>query len=187
VSALVISSHEDAIAAVPHVLGFHPSESLVLMPFNPALPWVRVDIPRTAADRRQLWDQKLRDVIDRHARRAGGSVRMAVLCFTADRENAEVTSRNVSRRLEEIGIGVPVRLWTNDSVWAEFNTASSGQCSHDVAERMAATSVYGGRPQPAQSRETMAASMVGDREPWLSSSRARGQHAARPPQSGSGP
>lgn len=128
-NALVISSHEDAIAAVPHVLGFQPSESLVLMPFNPALPWVQVDLPRTAADRSQLWDKKLRTVLDTHARRAGGSVRMAVLCFTADRESAEVTSRDLSRRLGEIGVGVPVRLWANGSVWAEFNTASSGECS----------------------------------------------------------
>jgi hypothetical protein len=53
-STLVISSHDDAIAAVPHVLGFHPRESLVLVPFNQALPWVRVDIPTTEADRREL-------------------------------------------------------------------------------------------------------------------------------------
>ena len=58
---LIISSHEDAIAAVPHVLGFHPQESLALVPFNQDLPWVRVDIPATEADRRRLWDGSLRD------------------------------------------------------------------------------------------------------------------------------
>ena len=162
---LVISSHEDAIAAVPHVLGFQPKESLVLVPFNQVLPWVRVDIPTTAADRVQLWSDSLCDALSTHARRAGKSGRMAVLCFTANRENAEVTSLDIGRRLEEIGIGTPVRLWTNDAVWTEFNTAVSGRCSQDAADRMAATSVYSGRVQPAASRESMAASMVGDREP----------------------
>lgn len=162
---LVISSHEDAIAAVPHVLGFHPQESLVLLPFNQALPWVRVDIPATADDCAALWEGSLRDALATHARRADGPVGMAVLCFTTDRENAAVTSRDIGRRLGEIGIRIPVRLWTNDSVWVEFNTSATGKCSQDAADMMAVTSVYGGSVRPAMSRETMAASMAGNREP----------------------
>lgn len=162
---LVICSHEDAIAAVPHVLGFHPQESLVLVPFNQDLPWVRVDIPATEAECRELWDGSLRDALTTHARRADGPVGMAVLCFTSDRVNADVTSHNIGRRLGEIGIRIPVRLWTDDSVWAEFNTSTTGRCSQDAADRMAATSVYGGSARPAASRESMAANMAGDREP----------------------
>lgn len=162
---LVIRSHEDAIAAVPHVLGFHPQESLVLVPFNQALPWVRVDIPATEADRSQLWDGRLRDALTTHARRADGPVGMAVLCFTSDQVNADVTSDDIGRRLGEIGIRVPVRLWTNDSVWVEFNTSATGRCSQDAADRMAAASVYGGSARPVASRETMAASLTGDRKP----------------------
>jgi Domain of unknown function (DUF4192) len=167
VATLVISSHEDAIAAVPHVLGFHPQESLVLVPFNQALPWVRVDLPATEADRSQLWEGSLRDALTTHARRADGSVGMAVLCFTSDRALAAVTSHDIGRRLGEISIRTPVRLWTNDSLWVEFNTAATGRCSQDAADKMAATSVYGGIARPAASRETMAASMVGDREPLV--------------------
>lgn len=162
---LVISSHEDAIAAVPHVLGFHPQESLVLVPFHPALPWVRVAIPASEAGRSELWEGSLRDALSAHERRADGPVRMAVLCFTSDRANADITSHDIGRRLGEIGIKVPVRLWTNDSAWVEFNTSVSGQCSQDAVDMMAATSVYSGSARPAASRETLAASMVGDREP----------------------
>ncbi|MCW2737941.1 MAG: hypothetical protein JWN97_2585 [Nocardioides sp.] len=164
-STLVISSHEDAIAAVPYVLGFHPQESLVLVPFNQALPWVRVDIPATDADRSQLWDGSLREALVAHARRADGPVGMAVLCFTSDQANAAASSHDIGRRLGEIGIRTPVRLWTNDSVWVEFNTSANGRCSQDAADKMAATSVYSGSARPAASRETMAASMAGDRKP----------------------
>ncbi|GAA5122397.1 hypothetical protein GCM10023339_40730 [Alloalcanivorax gelatiniphagus] len=162
---LVISSHEDAIAAVPHVLGFHPQESLVLMPFNQELPWVRVDIPQTEADCVRLWDESLREVLASHARRAARPVGVAVLCFTSDRANAAATSRDIGRRLGAIGVRVPVRLWTSGSVWVEFNTAAAGRCSQEAADTMAATSVYGGSVRPAASREAMATSMVGDRGP----------------------
>src|SRR4051812_16340401 len=100
---ITIRTHQDAIAAVPHLLGFHPTESLVLMPFSPELPVVRVDIPATVADRDSLWDESLRDALGAHAVRAGGRARMAGICFTQDRSNAEATSRDFARRLEEIG------------------------------------------------------------------------------------
>lgn len=138
---------------------------MVLVPFREDLPWVRVDMPTTATDRERLWDEGLREALAMHARRANGSARMAVLCFTIDRENAEVTSRDMGQRLAEIGVGVPVRLWTNDAVWAEFNTADSGRCSEDAVDRMTTIGVYEGRVRPAMRREAVAASMVGDREP----------------------
>ncbi|MCW2738055.1 MAG: hypothetical protein JWN97_2699, partial [Nocardioides sp.] len=100
-----------------------------------------------------------------HARRADGPVVVAVLCFTSDRANAAVTSHDIGRRLGEIGIRIPVRLWINDSVWVEFNTSATGRCSQDAADKMAAKSVYGRCARPAASRETMAASMAGDRKP----------------------
>src|SRR5690348_14452242 len=96
---ITISTHQDAIAAVPHLLGFHPAESLVLMPFRPELPVVRVDIPTTVEDRDSLWEESLRHALGPHAARAGGRGRMAAICFTRDRENAEVTSREFAGRL----------------------------------------------------------------------------------------
>ena len=162
---ITINTHQDAIAAVPHLLGFHPAESLVLLPFSPQLPVVRVDIPTTVEDRDSLWNESLRDALGPHALRTGGPARMAAMCFTEDRSNAEVTSRDIAHRLPEIGIGVPVRLWTNGFVWSEFNTGDSGRCSQEATDLMAATGVVAGRVRPAQSRESMAATLVGDRVP----------------------
>ena len=163
--SISIKTHEDAIAAVPHLLGFHPAESLVLLPFSPQLPVVRVDIPVAAEDRDALWNESLRDALSPHALRAGGQALMAVMCFTQDRSNGEATSRNFTQRLGEIGIGVPVRLWTNGFVWSEFNSGDAGRCSQQAADRMAAAGVVAGRLRPAESREAMAATLVGDHEP----------------------
>jgi hypothetical protein len=135
------------------------------MPFGRELPVVRVDIPTTAEDRASLWEQSLRDALGIHALRAGGRAQMAVICFTQDHSNADATSQDFTRRLGEIGIGVPVRLWTNGFAWSEFNTGDSGRCSQEAADRMAATGVVAGRVQPAGSREAMAATLVGDRRP----------------------
>ena len=162
---ITIRTHQDAIAAVPHLLGFHPTESLVLMPFSSQLPVVRVDIPTTVEDRDALWDESLRDALGPHVVRTDAPARMAAMCFTGDRSNAEVTSRDIAKRLGEIGIGVPVRLWTNGFVWSEFTTGDSGRCSQDATDLMAATGVVAGRVRPAESREAMAATLVGDREP----------------------
>src|SRR6185436_12248728 len=95
---ITIRTHQDAIAAVPHLLGFHPAESLVLMPFSSELPVVRVDIPTSVEDRDSLWDQSLWDALGPHALSAGGRARMAAICFTQDRGNAEVTSRDFTHR-----------------------------------------------------------------------------------------
>ena len=42
---LVVQSPDELLAAVPHVLGFKPEESIVLVPFRPGLPITRVDLP----------------------------------------------------------------------------------------------------------------------------------------------
>ena len=162
---ITIRTHQDAIAAVPHLLGFHPTESLVLMPFSSQLPVVRVDIPTTFEDRDSLWEESLRDALGPHVERTEAPARMAAICFTGDRSNAEVTSRDIAQRLGEIGVGVPVRLWTNGFVWSEFTTGDSGRCSQEATDLMATTGVVAGRVRPAESREAMAATLVGDREP----------------------
>ena len=161
---ITISTHQDAIAAVPHLLGFHPAESLVLLPFSPQLPVVRVDLPTNVEDRDSLWNESLRDALSPHALRADGRAQMAVMCFTQDRSNAEATSRDFAQRLGEIGLGVPVRLWTNGFVWSELNTGDAGRCSQEAADQMAASGVVAGRVRPAESREAMAATLVGDHE-----------------------
>ncbi len=43
---ITVSSHDELLAAVPHMFGFTPHESLVLYPFAPGLPRVRASTCR---------------------------------------------------------------------------------------------------------------------------------------------
>ena len=88
---LVIQSPDELLAAVPHVLGFKPEESIVLVPFGRGLPIIRVDLPKTARDREEVWDA-LRDGISQHARMG---TRVGIVCITEDPRNAELASQHL--------------------------------------------------------------------------------------------
>jgi hypothetical protein len=158
---LVVQSPDELLAAVPHVLGFKPEESVVLVPFGPGLPITRVDLPKNAADREAVWDA-ISGPYGRHAR---PGARLGILCFTEDRRSAELASQHLSNRLETVGITTHLRLWADGERWHEFNTGATGLQTQDAAERIAATTVLTGTVQPAASRASLAASLVGDREP----------------------
>ena len=158
---LVVQSPDELLAAVPHVLGFKPEESVVLVPFQPGLPITRVDVPRTAAGREEVWDA-LSGPYGRHARPGD---RLAIVCITEDRHSAELASQHLSNQLQDVGITTDLRLWSDGERWREFNTGQTGLQTPSTAERIAAATVLTGAAQPAASRESLAASMVGDREP----------------------
>ncbi|MEZ0579126.1 DUF4192 family protein [Nocardioides sp. MH1] len=158
---LVVQSPDELLAAVPHVLGFKPEESIVLVPFQPGLPITRVDLPLTAADREEVWDA-LSGPYGRHAR---PGARLAIVCITEDRRSAELASEHLSNRLRDVGITTHIRLWSDGERWREFNTNQTGLQTSSTAQRIAAATVLTGAAQPADSRESLAASMVGDREP----------------------
>ena len=158
---LVVQSPDELLAAVPHVLGFKPEESIVLVPFGPGLPVTRVDLPSSAAEREEIWEA-ISGPYGRHARSGD---RMGILCFTEDRRSAELASQHLSNRLETVGITTPIRLWTDGQQWREFNAGATGLQTQATAERVAAATVLSGAAQPASSRASLAASMVGNREP----------------------
>jgi hypothetical protein len=158
---LVVQSPDELLAAVPHVLGFKPEESIVLVPFGPGLPITRVDLPRSAADREEAWDA----ISGPYGRLARPGARLGILCFTEDRRSAELASQHLSNRLDTVGITTQIRLWADGERWREFNSGATGLQTQATAERIAAATVLSGTPQPASSRASLAASMVGDREP----------------------
>ncbi|MFC7362226.1 DUF4192 domain-containing protein [Nocardioides astragali] len=158
---LVVQSPDELLAAVPHVLGFKPEESIVLAPFRPGLPVTRVDLPRTAADREEVWDA----LSGPYGRHAWPGARLAIVCITEDRRSAELASQHLSNRLQDVGITTHIRLWSDGERWREFNTGQTGLQTPSTAERIAAATVLTGAAQPAANRESLAASMVGDREP----------------------
>ena len=61
-----ISSPDELVAVIPHLLGFKPEESIVFLPMRSDLPVVRVDLPTTARDRDLVW-QSISDAFSRYA------------------------------------------------------------------------------------------------------------------------
>jgi len=158
---LVVQSPDELLAAVPHVLGFNPEESIILVPFGPGLPITRVDLPKTARDREEVWDA----IGDVYGRNAQPGARVGIVCITEDRRNAELASQHLAAGLEKVGVATQLRLWATDERWVELNTGQAGNRSEDTSTRIAAESVMAGSARPAATRASLAESLVGDREP----------------------
>jgi hypothetical protein len=156
---LVVQSPDELLAAMPHVLGFKAQESIILVPFGPGLPITRVDLPKTARDREEVWDA-LSGPYSRHAR---PGARVGIVCITADRRNAELASQHLSNHLDTVGITTHLRLWADGERWREFNSGATGLQTQATVERIAAKTVLTGAAQPAANRASLAASLVGDR------------------------
>jgi hypothetical protein len=159
---VVVRSADEMIAAIPHILGFKPDESVVLIPVGGSgLPIARVDLPRTAEDCHEL----VANLQIPFARSAGPGASVALICFTNDRPSAEIASGHIATGLQRLGIRSPIRLCTTDDRWVDLNTGQSGGRTPEAADRMALEAVVAGAAQPAASRDALAATLVGDREP----------------------
>lgn len=152
-------SPEDLLAAVPHMLGFQPAESLVVVPFGPGLPALRVDLPTNRREREDVWEA-VHEGLHRHVR---GTARAGIICFTADNEAAERASHHLANHLDTIGVISYPRLQAHDSRWRDLDTGSSGVVDTRTVTRVAAEMVLAGAAEPAVSRAALAASLVGDR------------------------
>lgn len=156
---LVVRSPEDLLAAVPHMLGFQPAESLVVVPFGPDLPALRVDLPTNPREREDVWEA-VHEGLHRHVR---GTARAGIICFTADNEAAERASHHLADRLDTIGVTTHPRLQTHESRWRDLDTGSSGVMDSRTVTRVAAEMVLAGAAEPAVSRAALVTSLVGDR------------------------
>lgn len=158
---LSIHSPDELVAVIPHLLRFKPQESLVFVPMRSDLPVARVDIPTTPREQEQVW-RSIRDGLTRYAQ-PGAAV--GIVCFTADRQQADLVGREFAERLDTIGIDTRLLLWADETRWADLVTGDMGLQTDAARERVAAMTVLGGRPHPAASRDSLAESLVGDREP----------------------
>lgn len=158
---LSVQNPDELVAAIPHLLRFKPQESIVFVPIRSDLPVARVDIPTTPRDQELVW-QSIRDGLTRYAQ-PGAAV--GIVCFTADRQQADLVGREFAKRLDTIGIDTHLLLWADETRWADLVTGDMGFQTDAARDRVAAMTVLGGRPQPAVSRDSLATSLVGDREP----------------------
>ena len=159
--SLSIHSPDELIAAIPHVLGFKPQESIVLIPIRSDLPAARIGLP-TAPRAQELAWRAIREGMARYAR-PGAAV--GTVCFTAARKQADLVGREFAERLDTIGIDTHLLLWADETRWADLVTGDMGLQTDDARERVATMTVLAGRPQPASTRDSLAQSLVGDRDP----------------------
>ena len=149
---LSIRNPDQLVAAIPHMLGFKPRESIVFVPMRSDLPVARVDLPTTSRDNELVW-HSIRDGLTRYAH-PGAAV--GIVCFAADRQLAGRVGREFAGRLDTIGIDTLVLLWTDETRWADLATGDTGLQTDAARERIAAITVLSGRAQPAPSRESSA-------------------------------
>jgi hypothetical protein len=160
-SAIVVHTPEELLAAMPHMLGFNPQESIVLVPVSKGLPLARVDLPRTRGDR----DEVLRSLSGPYGRNARLGAMAALVCVTEDRPSAELASQHLAEGLEKVGVATPLRIWATGERWVEFNSGEAGNRTRETGTRISAEAVMAGRARPAATRESLAESLVGDRAP----------------------
>lgn len=161
---LSVHTPDELIAAIPHLLGFKPEESIVILPMGSDLPVARVDLPTTARDRNNVWES-IRDVFSRYAQPRTG---VGIICLTADLQVAESIAKDFATRFASIGIDTRVALWADDNHWRDLASGVGGAQTQEARSRVSTMTVLAGRAQPATSRESLATSLVGDREPIAS-------------------
>ena len=158
---LVITTPDDLLNALPHVLGFEPRDSLITVPFRGGGMTARVDIPTTADDRRQA----IGAIRRAYARNAQPGDLVAIVCVTDDAHTAQRCSAQLATALEQVGVHTPLRLWATDHRWMELNSGQGGIRTAASAERIAAEAAFAGKAAPATSRQALADSLAGDRGP----------------------
>lgn len=158
---LVVRSPDELLAAVPHLLGFKPAESVVVVSFDPDTPAARIDMPQHRQDVERIV-ATLREPYTRHA---GPGTKLALVCIAEDRDLAEITSQQLADSFSRLGIGTPIRIWADESRWEDFNRHARGLRTSEAESLLAAETVALGRTQPAHSREAIATALVGDRDP----------------------
>lgn len=157
----VVTSPDELLAALPHVLGFQPTESVVTVPLRAGMLIARVDIPHTAEEQRHA----IGGVSQAYARHARPGEAVAVVCFTDDKQAAQRTSGAVAASLERVGVAVPIRLWATDLRWTDLDSGHSGVRTSSQATRIAAEATFAGHTAPLASRQELADSLIGDHAP----------------------
>lgn len=172
---LVITTPDDLLNALPHVLGFEPRNSLITVPFRGGGMTARVDIPTNAEERRGA----IGTIRRAYSRNAQPGDLVAIVCVTDDVHTAQHCSSQLATALEQVGIHTPLRLWATDERWMDLNSGEGGIRTAASAERIAAEAAFAGKAAPATSRQALADSLAGDRGPVAAVLNQARRHAAR--------
>lgn len=157
---MTVRAPEDLLAVAPVVLGFTPTDSLVLLTFGPGSFHARVDLPPPddPAARTALVEALVAPARHHGVRRA------AVLVYTDDRRLARTVSRELDAGLSRVGVEVLDCLRADGGRWWPAHGSRRGVPEWGVpydaeSHPFAAAAVLDGRVT-LPSREALAATLA---------------------------
>jgi hypothetical protein len=157
---LKISSHDELIAHIPHVLGFTPESSVVCVPLGGHSPTSRLDLPEAEQDL-TAWVTALTDVyLHRHR-----AERMAILVYGPDGRSCSEAVAALSQALTTAEVPGPELgplLWINGEHWTDLLTGQEGTSDPMLRLGVDAEFALMGRVMPAAQRGDLEAAMHGD-------------------------
>lgn len=158
---VTIQSSDEAIAAIPHLLGFEPRESLVVVPVGGGrAPVARLDLPGTTEDAREVVEV----LSETYGSRRWGEVAVLVVCFSQSPASTAPFSVELENALAEHDVVVVRRLAAGETTWIDFTTNTTGVRTEAAKDLIGAEAAFAGRRLPFGSREELSAQFVGNTE-----------------------
>lgn len=135
---------ETYAAAVPHLLGYHPDQALVVIPLTRTpRPLPALALPLNPPPGAEQLARRLRPLAPAYARQE-------VLLYTfSDRPESAAVARDVIAHLAPRRVLADVAIDGDD--WTTRNHSAIGQISDGTRTRVAAEYAFAGRPMPANS------------------------------------
>lgn len=158
---LKVSSHDELIAYIPHVLGFTPESSVVCVPLGGApSPTSRLDLPEPHQDL-DAWVSTLTNVyLERYP-----TDRMAIMVYGSDGRACVEAVAALNQGLTSAEVPGPElfpMLWVNGDQWTDLLSGQEGTSDPGVKLGVDAEFALMGRVMPAAQRSDLEAAMHGD-------------------------
>lgn len=155
---LKISSHDELLSYVPHVLGFRRPQGMVCLPMGGG-PISRLDLPPTEREKEPFLSTLADVYLNRHP-----TQRIALVAYGEDGRACLEALSDLGERLVENPRGPDVgpMLWVNGDEWFDVLQGTSGTVDSSVRARFDAEFALMGRVMPVDRREDLAAAMQGD-------------------------
>lgn len=153
-----ISSHDELISYIPHLMGFHPDSSLVCLTIGGG-PHSRIDLPGSPEEMQELLQQLTDVYLHRHPVR-----QLALVAYGDQGLPCLEALSSVGAALNDGGGGPEIgpMLWVNGDQWYDVLNDSRGTVDPVVRDRIDAEFALMGRAIPTGRREDLAAAMQGD-------------------------
>ncbi|WP_193614325.1 DUF4192 domain-containing protein [Nocardioides lijunqiniae] len=168
-----INNESDLIAVVPHLLHFHPTDSLVVFPVSGRAPTARVDHPHDGDALLEV-AASLGAAYRKHA-----GARVVLLAYTDNHPHAVDAITAVTAMLDGFAEVID-SLVVDGEQWFRLGTGERGTVNSQAVARVEAATVLAGSAQPKRTRQEVAEDLVGPQEAALAVREAgKAQHAAR--------